>query len=221
MALALHGLLPYHPVRTRSLTPSSQHRNITHTHVRTHTRTNLCFHIKQTQISGCNNDFRNIKINNHYFLAYFPPPSLVSNITTVTLSLLLIITGVFNSPWFCLAANFPVFFPPLFNQVLDTFTLAAHKSVLRLLTLTVIMKLSNITPLILGRGVRWGEGCVDQSCVPWSRFCPVAGAADVGNVFNINNLCDEGLQRTVTSTVHTHTHAQTHIYTKPNPIFYS
>lgn len=51
------------------------------------------------------------------------------------------------------------------------------------------MKFSNLTPHILR-----GE---TQSSVQKSRFYPVAGAADVGKVFNINNVC-EGLQHTVT-----------------------
>lgn len=55
--------------------------------------------------------------------------------------------------------------------------------------MTILMKFSNLTPHILR-----GE---TQSSVQKSRFYPVAGAADVGKVFNINNVC-EGLQHTVT-----------------------
>lgn len=44
------------------------------------------------------------------------------------------------------------------------------------------MKFSNLIPHILH-----GE---TQSSVQKSRFCPVAGAADVGKVFNINNVCE-------------------------------
>lgn len=36
-----------------------------------------------------------------------------------------------------------------------------------------------------------------QSALQKSKFCPVAGATDVGKVFNINNVC-EGFGHTVT-----------------------
>lgn len=51
------------------------------------------------------------------------------------------------------------------------------------------MKFGNLIPHILH-----GE---TQSSVQKSRFCPGAGAADVGKVFNVNNMY-EGLQHTVT-----------------------
>lgn len=51
------------------------------------------------------------------------------------------------------------------------------------------MKFSNVISRILR-----GE---TQSTIQRSAFCPAAGAADVGKVFTVNNVC-EGLQHTVT-----------------------
>lgn len=51
------------------------------------------------------------------------------------------------------------------------------------------MKFSNVISRILH-----GE---TQSTIQRSAFCPAAGAADVGEVFTVNNVC-EGLQNTVT-----------------------